>query len=121
MVGKSKHCCAVIYHSFREFGTDAFHIELIEQIEYTDRCELLQLENRYISELDCVNKQAAYTGLSKLEYNKQYNKQYKEANRDAILEKAKQKHDCECGGRFTAAHKAAHLKSKKHKDYLNSI
>jgi hypothetical protein len=138
--------CCMIYHAIREHGIDSFHIEMLEEIEFNDKCELLQLENKYISELECVNKHSAFTGIksdTEQEYKKLYyeanqekikekQKQYREANRDKIREKMKQylvanrdaineKFDCECGGRYTHRHIAKHLRTKKHTDYLNSL
>ena len=50
--------------------------------------------------------------------NKQ-NRQYYLDNRDKILEKKRKKFNCECGGRYTYNHKAKHLNSKKHQNYIN--
>lgn len=121
MDGKHANCPAMICHSFEEHGVDAFHIELLEEIEFVDKCQLLQAENRYISELECVNKKLAFTGMSKLECKKQYGNRYREANRDKIHQKLNQKFNCDCGGKYTYVHKAAHMKTKKHIDYLNSL
>eukprot|EP00952_Eustigmatos_sp_NYUAD-ZCMA_P011233 45706-Eustigmatos_ZCMA.PRE.1 len=36
-------------------------------------------------------------------------------NREAVLDKRRQKHECElCGGRYTTDHKQEHFRSKKH-------
>lgn len=36
-------------------------------------------------------------------------------NRDTIVAKRREKHDCHlCGGRYTADHRAVHTRSKKH-------
>ena len=52
--------------------------------------------------------------------NSDKNKQYYLDNRDKILKKKGQKFDCECGGRYTYSHKAEHLNSKKHKNYIDN-
>ena len=35
-------------------------------------------------------------------------------------DKLKEKFNCECGGRYTRHHKARHIKSRKHQDYINA-
>ena len=39
---------------------------------------------------------------------------YREYNK----EKNKQKHNCECGGKYTHKHKARHYDSKKHTQFI---
>ena len=56
----------------------------------------------------CINKNIA--GRTKQEY--------KADNREIILEKKKEKFNCECGGKYTRTHKAEHLKSNRHQTYL---
>ena len=41
-------------------------------------------------------------------------KQYYEDNKDKISEKQNQKYTCNCGGCYTNANKASHVKTKKH-------
>jgi len=48
---------------------------------------------------------------------KEYHKQYREEKRDKINEK----HDCLCGGKYTNANKAHHLKTIKHQLYLDTL
>ena len=55
------------------------------------------------------------------EYFQEYKKQYNIDNKEKIAEKASQKHDCLCGGRYTHHHKATHIKSNKHQTYLNKL
>lgn len=56
-------------------------------------------------------------------------KNYREANKEAILEykkdyyeankeKAKEKFNCDCGGKYTYSQKSTHEKSKKHQQFL---
>ena len=47
-------------------------------------------------------------------------RKYYEKNKDKINEERKEKMTCECGMRFTKQHKARHLKSKYHQDFLNN-
>ena len=115
LAGDSGLC--TIFHGFRSHGFDSFKIELIEEIEFQDRSELLRIENKYIKEMQCVNKYAAYTGLSMSEYQRQY----REANRDALYAKQNEKHQCECSGKYTKRNKIQHFRSKKHQQYLESL
>ena len=50
----------------------------------------------------------------------QQSKEYYEKNKDRINEERKEKMTCECGVSFTKHHKARHLKSKYHQDFLNN-
>jgi hypothetical protein len=45
---------------------------------------------------------------------KKYKQQYYQDHR----EKLRKKHDCPCGGRYTHEHKARHLKSEHHHNYI---
>ena len=47
-------------------------------------------------------------------------KKYREENKEQISIKANEKFNCECGGRYTRAHKSVHEKSKKHLDFINN-
>ena len=49
------------------------------------------------------------------EDNPEYDKQYRENNKEHI----NQKHDCECGGKYTNRNKATHTKSIRHKNHLD--
>ena len=50
----------------------------------------------------------------------QTNAQYKQNNKITLREKAKQKHNCACGGKYRNDTKARHKRSKKHCEYINS-
>ena len=52
------------------------------------------------------------------EHIKQKHKQYKQENKEQIKQQTTQKHDCQCGGKYTHGHKTHHLKTKKHMAYL---
>jgi hypothetical protein len=51
----------------------------------------------------------------------QKSKEYREKNKELISQKAGEKFDCECGGKYTHHHKTRHLKTNKHQAYLSSI
>ena len=46
--------------------------------------------------------------------------QYYQKNKIEFLNKAKLKHNCSCGGKFTYNGKSQHGKTKKHQDYINN-
>lgn len=55
------------------------------------------------------------------EKKQEYNKRYRERHREERITKAKEKFECECGGRYTRAAKARHMETKKHQDYLATL
>ena len=54
------------------------------------------------------------------EIKKENYKKYKQDNKEKIQQQQKQKHNCECGGKYTNNHKSHHIKSKKHQEYLDN-
>ena len=46
-------------------------------------------------------------------------KQYRANNKERINAKKKEKFECECGSIYTHGHKARHMKSKKHQEYMD--
>tara|TARA_R110001592_G_scaffold318445_1_gene595579 strand:- start:605 stop:1045 length:441 start_codon:yes stop_codon:yes gene_type:complete len=86
-------------------------IFLVENFPCNSKEELKTRERFFIENYPCVNKNIP--GRSKVEYMKHYrldNKIYINA-----------KYNCSCGGRFTNAHKARHLTTKKHINHLKSL
>lgn len=55
------------------------------------------------------------------QYKKDYNKQYYDTNKNTIKQYKTQKHQCECGGKYTIQNKSSHLKTKKHKNYIENL
>ena len=55
------------------------------------------------------------------EYKKQYNEQYHLQHKEQMRERKNEKYDCECGGKYTNANKASHLKTQKHQQYLDTL
>ena len=94
---------------FDEYGVENCFIELLETKECNSKDEVLQLEGKYIRDLECVNKRIA--GRTKKEYledNREhlkqyhednyeriqsYQRQYRELNKETTKEKNKQYHD----------------------------
>ena len=102
---------------FEEYGIENCFIELLESKECNSKDELLQLEGKYIRELDCINKKIV--GRTKKEYQEDnkveisvQRKGYRDNNKDKLSEQQKQKYErtkekilerqgqkcvCECG------------------------
>lgn len=135
----SKAKCS-IYPFFKEFGVDNFKMILIKEYEVVDRTHLEAYEALWMSKLACVNKITPFQirKLSQKEYrdnnkdaintrdrqyyanNKEKFRQYNIDNRERIRAQKNTKHDCQCGGRYANASKAAHFKTKKHTKWLAS-
>ena len=99
---------------------------LIEKYPCKDLLELKQRERFYIENNECINKVVPL----------QTKKEWKEANRLELCNKQKEyykqnstliktKHStvfkCDCGGKYTYAHKSRHIKSKKHLKFIELI
>ena len=50
--------------------------------------------------------------------NRLVKKEYRQ--KPEVKEKANTHHDCECGGKYTTKHKAKHIKSDKHKMFVEN-
>ena len=97
-------------------------IELLEEIISNDKEELRKLELKYILETDCVNIMKSgleYKETKQNWYNKNpnYNKNYYHTRNTWVKKEFK----CDCGSVVKNCSKGNHLKSKKHKNYLDSI
>lgn len=124
----------VTVYSLFELGPDDVSIELLEDVCCGTREELLARERYYIENSNSINKiipgrtQKEYKQANK-EHIKEKSVEYYNQNRDSIIEKAgnyrsqhrekiREKNNkqiiCSCGGRYTVANKAMHMKSKKH-------
>ena len=86
--------------SYEILKYDDYKIELIELYPCDNKNELHEKEQYYLTFYKdiCVNKQKAYTGLTKIEYNKEryqnnkdkiqeYKKEYYQLNREKLLER----------------------------------
>ena len=133
------------FEIFDKYGDENCEIVLIESVQCDTKDELLQHERRHIEANECVNKVIPIrTKDEKIEMGKQYyednkevlrekNKVYRETNKEVIKEIGKQYRDankdkikahktekciCECGSEFQHDHKARHLRSKIHQNFL---
>lgn len=122
-------------------------IELLEEVKVVDKDELRLHEQRYIELYRefAVNRCNAF-GIDKeniREYQKDYyekhkaeisemGKKYREDRRSEIKEKMKvyysehkdkflEKFDCPCGGKYIKSTKSRHLKTQKHRTFLENL
>jgi hypothetical protein len=116
------------------------HVTVFEILKYDDakiillqsypECkssdEKCKYEQEWIDRIDCVNKNKAYTGLNKKEYDAQYRsdhreeikeyiKQYKAQHREEISKQRSEKVHCDvCDCDILRINMARHNQSKKH-------
>jgi hypothetical protein len=91
------------------------HIPLRTNKEYyNDNADKIK-EQQKLWYADNVDKVKEYRIENKDKITEQ-RKQYRIDNADKLKEKVK----CDCGGCYTQTNKARHLKTKKHKNYINS-
>ena len=119
---------------------DDCYIELLENYPCVDKNELQRREGELIrvNNNKCVNKKIE--GRTPKQYkedykdkikeqakqyyqdNKQvintYHKQRYQGNKEEIKKRAREKHNCECGGKFTQGSKSKHEKTKRHLLYM---
>ena len=112
--------------SFKLLEHGDAYIELLEAYPCNSKTELERREGQLIRELECINKNIP--GRTKKEYYQdnrdkrlEQMKKYKEANKDKIKERENQKHNCSCGGRYTHRNRSRHMKSPKHRRYIQRV
>tara|TARA_R110000868_G_C10627026_1_gene742839 strand:+ start:168 stop:722 length:555 start_codon:yes stop_codon:yes gene_type:complete len=117
-------------------GWEAFQLIELEHHNMTDQ-DAREYEQQLIDMIQPnMNSYKAWTGLTHQEYNKQYRQDNKEQFKERLKEYyvvnkerfkqyrqdnkelSQEKHNCECGGKYTTEHKSHHLKSEKHKLYI---
>jgi hypothetical protein len=115
------------YTSYQILEKGDYYIELIEDYPCERKEQLLRREGEIIRQTkNCVNKYIA--GRTDKEYSfkyrrenkekvKEYSFKYRLENKQKIKEKAKQKHNCPCGGKYTTSSKSIHFKTFKHFQY----
>tara|TARA_R110001606_G_scaffold296520_1_gene444317 strand:+ start:206 stop:652 length:447 start_codon:yes stop_codon:yes gene_type:complete len=107
-INDSRHNFKVYKFIRANGGWDNFIIEQIIDCDIEDRydCELYYFK-LFKASLNSIFPKRSQT-------------QYYIDNREQQLEYKKQTHICECGATYTQSHKARHIKSKKHQNYINS-
>jgi hypothetical protein len=89
------------------------------ELEFEARMELNACEREWIENLKATLNRIVPTRTDK-EYrldNADKKKQYRKDNVVEIKQKANQKHECDCGGRYTHSHISEHAKSKHHQEF----
>jgi len=104
-----------VYKFIREHGGwENWQMLQIEEFPCNSSHELALQERFHLEQLKAtLNKQVPSRTFS------EYIALHYQNNRDVIIEKAKTKHECPCGGKYTQCNKTQHFKSKKHQNYLN--
>lgn len=121
-------------------------ITLVKMAPCGCKDELRMIEQQSIEEYKehLFNKRNAY-GVN-IEHEKQYKKEYYQANKQAVLQQQKEyyqankqtvlqqrkeynqankaklteKHQCDCGGRYSTHNKSKHEKTQMHKNYIQN-
>ena len=104
---------------FKILVNNDYKIELVESYPCATKQDLNIREGQIIKEckklfLNIVNRCIA--GQTKKESSAQFRKN----NRNLINEKQNQKHNCQCGGKYSQCHKSIHEKTKKHCSFINN-
>jgi hypothetical protein len=96
-------------------GWDNWSMIEIEKFSCNDINEATARERHWYEQLNAILNTQIPSRTKK-----EFDKEYYETNKPKILEYKNQKFNCECGRKYTQNHKARHLNSKKHKDYLTT-
>jgi len=101
-------------------GFDNFEFKVVSTCDIENR---KTIEQHYIDTLKPTLNKYNACGRDiekKKEYQKKYDKKYYKDNKEKIVKRKKEKYTCECGSVFIIGNKSHHIKTKKHKDYINS-
>ena len=127
-----------VYQFIREHGGfENWDMVMVHQQSVENKLDKGKLERTFIEDLNPSLNCNIPTRTKKEwyddnpEYQKQYNesnkkqiseqkRQYREAHKEQLREQAIQKHDCDCGGKYTHQNKLQHIKTKKHQKYVNA-
>jgi len=106
-------------------GYDSWRFEILEHILNSINIkELHGIERKYIEQLkpslnvQKPNRTKAQWHQDNRESLLSNKAQYYQDNKESINTKQKQKFECACGGKYTTSHKARHMKSNKHKSFI---
>lgn len=95
------------YHfisSFNVLKNNNYKVDVLENYEYENIHELRKRERFYIECFECVN----------LNIPSRTKKEWCEVNK----EKLNKKYNCLCGGKYTYKHITDHLKTLRHREYI---
>ncbi len=75
------------------------------------------LPGRTREQLDEYQRQYRQENKEQLD---EYQRQYRQENKEERKQKANEKHNCSCGGKYTNSSKARHFKSQKHQTFIRN-
>ena len=107
-------------------GFENWDIIVLETVQYNEKYELKAHERRHMETIGATlnsatpNRTQAEWCEDNAEYVQQQHKQYYQDNAKKLKQKANQKHECECGGKYTHQNKERHAKTKKHMAYIEN-
>ena len=93
-------------------GFGEWTMQLIEKFPCKNVTELHTRERFWYDQLNCTLNKAVPAQTAQ---------EYYEVNRHIINEKKREPFLCECGSWYTLTHKARHLKTKKHLNFINTL
>ena len=100
--------------SYHLVNYENVQIILIENFACQTNSELCKREGYYIRNIECVNK--CIPGRTQQEYSGYYHTK----NKARIHARKNTKFVCDCGGPYTRAHRARHIRSLKHKSFIGN-
>lgn len=103
---------------FKILENEDYTIQLIKSYPCENRQQLNIHEGLIIKQLrnngsNVINKNIAGQTI------KESQAQYRQNNRQKIKDYKNQKHYCQCGGKYSNAHKAKHGRTKRHCEFIN--
>ena len=104
---------------------DDWDYEIMEEVDYIIKVDLLIRERYYIENYPCININIPYRTKEEIrEYKKSHKRQYRIDNPDYVIRQKEHewfniKNECPCGGKYTNVHKSQHFRTKKHQRYIN--
>ena len=109
--------------SVQIFERGDWSYEIMEEVDYIIKTDLLIRERYYIENYKCINITIPYrTKEEWREYNKLKRRRHR-LNPETVRrerEYEKIKHDCPCGGRYTNGNRAEHFRTNIHKRYIDN-
>ena len=101
---------------------DDWDYEIMEEVDYIIKTDLLIREKYYIQNYKCINIISPYrTKEEKRQYQSLKMREYRTdidySNR--LNEWFRIKHDCPCGGKYTNGSRATHFRTGIHQRYIN--
>jgi len=95
--------------------------DIIEEVDYIIKVDLLIRERHYIENYPCINITIPYrTNEEKRKYHNLKQREYHINNANRLNEWFRIKHDCPCGGKYTNGSRAIHYKNEIRKRYIDN-